>query len=78
MVLEKVLLLPSFYFLDKKVMEKGGGGKPLPFLKTARALRMGLVLCDPEPRSASVAKIACNRFTCPLRRDLNSFSPEYL
>lgn len=35
----------------------------------------GFGLCDPEPRSASVAKGACSGFISPLRRDVNSSSP---
>lgn len=42
MVLEEVVLFPSFYFLDEEVVQEGSWGKPL-FLKNVRSLRMALV-----------------------------------
>lgn len=52
---------------------RGMGGGLFIFLETTRALVAHFFLCDPEPSSASAAKIACKGFTFPLTKDLNSF-----
>lgn len=49
-------------------------GAPL-FSEDCQSSWDGIGLCDPEPRSTSVAKGACSGFTSPLRHDVNSFSP---
>lgn len=74
MVLEEVVLLPSFYFLDKEVVKEGGGRKPLLFLKNVRSLRMDLVLRDPERGQSALPRLHTVVSLSPLRHDLSFFT----